>query len=285
MKKLLLYFSFLIFIPLVWATEFTLKAPFAVDDFEEGPVNLSIRVHSSNSILFPTNRISILGSGVQRILSLSPQLNVYGEGTINIDITDNAVITSIPIELTALPGTISNIKWTNNYPLYPTVITTTSPEVSISWTNPPQRLTTRPFVIKKSTIPLNEISKNPGFIYRTVGSTFSTNFVDTNVVMGTKYYYIINWVNNWVTNYVTTPMTTNYNFTMKVSPPIPLLFNGEDFGFFGTANTTYGIMIKPHMKNQVLWELLDTIVLSSDQFVLLDGSIYRNKPVHVRELD
>ena len=287
MKKLLFHLIFLaIGSGLMLASEFTLKSPFIVDDFEEGPSNLVVTAYSSNPILFPTNQISVSGNGLERNLSLSPQVGVYGEGIINIDVTDTGIIASRTVELNALPGTVANTTWTNNFPLNPTIVTTTSPHVSISWANPPQRLVALPFIIKRSTSPLSVNPENPGILYKTVGSTYETNFDDTNVVAGTQYYYIITWVDSWSTNYFTyVPITTNYNFTMGVSPPVKLLFDGNIFGFSGKANKTYNIMTKPHMKNQVLWELINTFTLSTDQFVLLDEPIYRNKPIYVRELD
>ena len=267
------------------SVDFTLRSPFGVDDFEEGSSNLTIGVYSSNPILFPTNRLTVLGSGNERTFLVSPQPGVYGQGIINIDITDTGILASRTLELTAVPGTISTTNWTNNLPLNPTVITTTSAQVSISWVNPLQRSTLHPFIIKRSTESLNKTTVNPNLFYRTIGSTFETNFIDTQVIPGVRYYYIINWVDSWITNYTSAPLTAKYNFTMGVSPNVPILFNGRDFGFAGKANKTYHIMTKPHMKDQVIWELIDAFTLASDQFVLLDSPLYKNKPIHVRELE
>lgn len=283
MKKLLLYFIFLAITSGLTA-EFILKSPFNVDDFEEGPDNLDIKIYSSNPILFPNDRLLVTETELKRILFISPYPNVYGQGIINIDVSDTGLLATRSGEFFALPGTPSNTSWTNNTPLNPIVVTTISPNVSISWNNPPQKLTAYPFLIKRSTSPLKS-PENPITVYKTVGSTYGTNIVDTNVITGTQYYYIITWIDNWATNFTNVPMKTNYNFTMGVSPPVKLLFNGNVFGFSGKANKTYNIMTKPHMKNQVLWELIDTITLSTDQFVLLDEPIYRNKPIYVRELD
>lgn len=283
-KKILTFIACFAVMLTALTADFRLTSPFSVDDFEEGPSNVIAAVYSSNLNLVPSTNLFVSGNGQFRLLSVTPRVNTYGESVINVELCDHGYSAIRSAEMLTTPGVLSSNVFTNGFPFYVTNKTLTGQaRVELTWNEPQYTKTTNsPFLIHRSTTPLAQITGNIATLYKTIGSTFGTSFTDTNVVVGTNYYYLVTY---WGTGPGYDVQCTNYQFTLKVKPDVKLIFVGDGFGFEGKAGKTYRIMTKNNLTNDVNWQKILDVDVTSDHFFIFKGQEYLNKPIHVRELD
>jgi len=265
------------------AADFRFYSPFSVDDFEEGPSNVIASAISSNLELVPSTNLVVTGTGVNRLLTVTPKTGIYGETLITVQLRDTGRSILRSSEMQVTPGVNAINVFTNQFPLISTNRTFSGQaRVEFFWQDTSLRRTNSPFFIHRSLVPLSQNPDSPARIFKTVGTTTGTNFTDTNVIIGTNYYYFITY---WVTDAGYDIQTNNYSFTLKVPPEVRLVFVGDGWGFEGKAGKTYQIMTKNNITNELHWEPIFDVNITSDQFYIFRGQEYLNKPIHVRELD
>lgn len=200
----------------IFALDSTFTSPFRVDDFDEGSTNVVVSAQSSNTNV--VSSVSVVGSGAYRSLSFTPNLSVNGSSIITVDLADTGVISERTAELSALPGSSPSLVHFFGSRLSPDVASS-SGQVFISWTGDLDKKTDKPYIINRSKIPFLSGGMDS---FETVGYTFGTSFLDTNVVNDTQYYYIITWINN--SSPVGPAGHKTYQFTFKSSKDLPLNF-------------------------------------------------------------
>lgn len=281
-KKLLTLIACFAVMLTAFTAEFRLSAPFTVDDFEEGPSNIIATAYSSNIVLVPSTNLTITGTGSYRLLSVLPESGVTGESQIRVELKDLGYSIRRSPEMSVTPGILSSNIWTNNVLFSVTNKTTAGQaKVDFTWNDVYDKLANAPYLIHRSIIPLNQNPyDNIADIFRTIGSTFGNSFTDTNVFVGTNYYYFVTFA---VAGPGIDVQTTNYQFTLKVPPEVKLAFLGDGWGFEGKAGKTYRIMTKNDMNEN--WQKILDVNATTDQLFIFRGQEYLDKPVQVREID
>lgn len=95
------------------AEDTPLSFDFQVTDDTTPAADLAVAVHSSDPTLVPSSNIVPGGSGITRTLTITPDVNQWGETVITVDVSDGELTTSVPFTLTVTsvddPPTMSDI--------------------------------------------------------------------------------------------------------------------------------------------------------------------------------
>ena len=262
--------------------DFHITIPFRVDDWEENVTNLTVRALPSNETLIPTNNITIEGLSYKKLLSLQTATNATGESLLDIIICDNGWIADRTREYEITYTGDGTEVLTNDEPLKP-IITQQPDGIRFQWEDTTNKLEGFPYKIVRST---NSIGYPPTntFHFRTVGVTTNTEFLDTNVVSGTKYYYLINWVPWYATNAQQIVECTNLIYTIRVSPVVKTFVVDNGFGFQGYSGKTYTVLYKTDF-NSPTWEKYLSVSADADHLFIFRGEQYDGKIIYVREED
>lgn len=91
----------------------SLPIPFTVSDAETNADDLILSVSSSNTTLIPLSGIQITGTGENRELTLSPNLNQFGNTIIGIEVSDGVCSIAIEFEVEVFNQSFTNFQAAN----------------------------------------------------------------------------------------------------------------------------------------------------------------------------
>lgn len=77
---------------------------FTVGDLETSVASLTVTPESNNTTLVPTGNISVLGTGANRTVTVTPAANQFGSATITLTVSDGAATASDTFLLTVAPA-------------------------------------------------------------------------------------------------------------------------------------------------------------------------------------
>ena len=255
---------------------FGLTLPFRVDDFEEIASNLNVQGVSSNTNLIPTITILPGSNPNWKTLTLLSKPNTSGNAQISINVCDNGYTAGLTPLLSITPNTTVT---TNSD-------STNIPSITLIGSNNAVHLrwyaSSNKFGYKINRFSTNNFTTDK---YFTIGTTSGTNFTDTNVVNGTKYWYTVTWIPYDVVSSPTDVLCTNIVFEFRVRSPIELRPNPlGGLCFLSRSNTTYQVFYKTNAL-QPLWALRTEINTLSNKLILLNGDdgFYGKNIIYVRE--
>ena len=267
-----------------FAQQYHLIAPFYIDDFEEPASNLVVSATTSNPIIIQTNTLSVLDDGHTRRLVFNVAENSYGDASVNIVVCDTGYGASYTAMFYASPTNTPTTNTTfSEFPLYLKTISYSN-RVELQWTtnyfgNTITNFVT-PLVFKINRYPTNSLDSTKKF---TIGYSYSTNFIDTNVASGVSYWYVVGW-RVGSTNLSSGTMCTNMVASFKAVPSVPIQYTPMGFAFYGVQGKTYRISYKSNLTTDTNWIKLEDISVTENNLFMFDGPQYQNKVIYVTEV-
>jgi hypothetical protein len=267
-----------------FAQQYHLIAPFYIDDLEESVTNLNVVATTTNTSIIKTNTLSVLDSNNIRRLVFNVTPDSYGDMSVNIAVCDNGYASSHTAMIYASP---TNTPTTNTmfseYPLFLKTISYSN-RVELQWqtNNFGNDITNivSPLVFKINRFPTNSLESTKKF---TAGYSSGTNFVDTNVVFGASYWYMVGWTLN-STSSSQSIMCTNMIALFKSVPSVPVQYTPLGFAFYGLKDKTYRISYKSNLTTDTNWVKIQDVNVTTNDLFIFGGPEYQNKIIYVTEV-
>lgn len=242
-----------------------------VDDFESSPTTIVLQVVPSNTNLFGSISTSNSLDGTSRVITL--QNKTYGSSQLNIYAYDNGLDSISTGIITVIDGN-STMGTDLSHP-YGFQGYSYGKNIYLNWSN----------VANAYGYKVMRAEVNSSDAFKTIGITGATSFIDTNVVLGTQYWYLVNWVPPNLTNiYANNIRHSVISVNIQYVSPIHIYYFPDGFGFISPSNSTYQVLYKTNITN-AQWSVLSELPLASGTTVFYHDSngFFRNKIFYVKE--
>jgi len=266
------------------AQHYHLTGQFYIDDFEEPASSLVASATVSNPSIIPTNTLSILGNGHDRKLVFNVAPDSYGDVGVNIVVCDTGYSATHTAMFYASPTNTLTIN--TNISEFPFFLKTLSysNRVELQWsTNVFGTIITdivHPLTFKINRFPSNSWNSTKRF---TIGYSSGTNFVDTNVITGTPYWYVVS-IKHPSTNLQASVLCTNLPVSFKMIPSVPIQYTPVGFAFYGVQGKTYRISYKSDLTIDTDWLKMEDVNVAENNVFMFSGPQYQNKIIYVTEV-